>query len=1076
MKFIVDYFLKKAVFVNSIFILITITGVYCLFTSPVENIPPMDMGMVYINTYYYGASSEDVESLVTDRVEKALSSMENIEFIVSESYRNLSSVGVKFIDDTDYRALYDELRFRVVNIQNDFPPEVDDPSFLYLDTHYFSPVIKINITGDIPKESQKLLADELQAQLGSIPGVRNVRIIGDLKREFHVSLDPDKLRQNGVTFHQVAEAVNSANTKIPTGRFKGQFFQYMLDAGKKFSSQEDVLNVVVRRDGDGNFIRVRDLVVTARLGHRIPYTLNTVNGKSSITLQVNKEKDGNAVNIAEQVKAVSAQFAAIHKKDGIELVLTHDSTVEIFDAVNTLNGNLILGMILVTIILWITMGWRNALLSAIGIPFAFICAIIIMRVADLSINSISLFSFVLISGIIVDDAIIIIENIYRHQQMGKGIRDAVVDGVAEVMIPVISSAMTTVFAFIPMLIMTGPTGDAFAVIPKTVTFALMGSLFEALLILPLHVYEWGPRTVTRMAPPEMDDHAHHLTTGVFAPVWRIYDGTLAFFLNNKKKMLLATIVSFIVCTGVFVVSMTGIMPLVKVKFFPENMMRYRVPIELPTGSSIEATDEVIRELADYVVSFGEKEVYAVSGNAGYYEDEEYQWHQAHNFGQLIVSLPSKKSLVLPEGMNKDPMQYIDYVRHKLTDYLDDQYKEDGRKPIIRVFAESTSPAKGKDVNIRISGDSLEKNLRVSDEIQAYLESARVGEDLVDLTDNRSQMQKVIKYTPKQEKAFEYGLPSGNITAIVAGALNGWHAGNYQLLDQEIPLMVRLARTDDPVNPRGVGLSDPRDILDVPVVEHSMAALYLKDLVDMRYASEPVLRSRYNGKPAVTITANIRENAKSSPGSVTYMVTKFFDTIAYKYPGVTLSFGGQFESTKKAYESMAFAFLLALLAIYLILAAQFDDYIQPVIIISAVFFSIIGVVIGLAITRSTFTIGSFMAVVGLAGVAVNDSLILIDFMNIRRKEGKDLRSAVVEACSTRMRPVLITTVTTVLGLLPMAIGIPHKSIEWSPMATTFATGLVSATFLTLLIVPVEYELVVQVNDGIRQFFNKRKRRR
>lgn len=1079
MKFFVEYFLKKSVFVNAMYVLMTIAGIYCLFSSPVENLPPVDTGMVFINTFYYGASAEDVENLVTDRIEKALSSMENIEFINSESYRNFSGVGVKFIDDTDYQRLYDELRLRVLNIQNDFPPEVADPSFLYIDTHYFAPVIRVHILGDIPKESQKLLADELKSQLEVIPGLRDVRIIGDYEREFHVSLDPDKLRQHAVTFHQVAEAIKSANTKIPTGRFKGVYFQYMLDAGKKFSNQEDVLNVVVRRDGDGNFIRIRDLVTTARLGHRIPYTINSANGESAISLFVRKENNGNAIEIAKQVKEIAANFSENHQKDGIKLLLTHDSTVEIFDAMNTLNGNLILGSILVTVSLWMTMGFRNAMLCATGIPFSFLCAFIIMRMTHLSINSLSLFSLVLISGIVVDDTIILIENIFRHQQMGKPLREAVIDGTAEVMIPVISSALVTMFAFIPMLIMPGVTGDLFSVIPKTVTYALLGSLFEALLMLPLHIYEFGPKTVVQRQRPLIDPNAEPDKTqgaGFFAASWRIYEGMLSFFLHNKKMSLFATAAAFFVCACVVALSVNGVAPLIKIKFFPENMMRYRVCVEMPIGTSIEETDGVIRELADHILSFGDGEVYAATGNAGYYEDEEYQWHQAHNFGQLIVTLPPKDNLKLPEGMNDEPMRYIEYVRTQLDDHIAKRYTERGSAPSVRVFAESTSPGSGKDVNIRISGDLLEKNLVVSDDIMNFLKKKKVSNDLIDLADNRSQLQKVIKYTVKQEKAFEYSLPPGAITGIVAGALNGWPAGTFQLIDQEIPLMVRLARTDDPVNPNGVGLSDPRDILDIPVIEQGMAAVYLKDLVDMKYATEPVLRSRYNGKPAVTITANIKEQSKLSPSSIQYMVKTYFATISEKHPGVTLSFGGVFESTKRAYGSLAVSFVIALICIYLILAAQFNDYIQPMMVISAVFFSFIGVVVGLLLTRSTFTIGSFMAVVGLAGVAVNDSLVLIDFINIRKNEGKSVREAIVDACRTRMRPIILTTVTEILGLLPTAIGIPNKSIEWSPMATTFVTGLLSSTALTLLIVPVEYEIMVNINAKIKKFFDNRKRRK
>lgn len=1078
MKAIVKYSLKQTVFLNVIFVLLTVAGFFSIFTSPVENVPPIDIGMVYINTYYYGASSEDVENLVTDRIEKALDGIENIEYIASESFRNFSSVGVKFIDDTNYQDLFDELRFKVSSIQKNFPPEVEDPSFLFIDTHYFAPVINVNILGNIPKQSQKLLAEELKALLITIPDVKDVQIKGDYKKEFHVSINPEKLRQYGVTFHQVAEAINSANTKIPTGRFKKEFFQYMLDAGKKFSTQEDVLNVVVRRDGDGNFIRIRDLVTTARLGHRIPYTINSVNGKDTVNLIVKKENYGNAVNIAEHVKKTCKSFSEAHKKDGVEIILTHDSTIEIDDALTTLTGNMIFGMILVTIVLWLTLGFRNAMLTAIGIPFSFLCAIIILKVTGLSINSISLFAFVLISGIMVDDAIIIIENVFRHQEMGKKPVDAIVDGVGEVMMPVISSAVTTVLAFLPMLIMTGATGEFFSVIPKTVTFALLASLFEALIILPLHILEWGPSYVTvkgNINQQTKEDTFHHLSSGIFAPLWDYYYKIVEFLLNNKKKTLLITLGGFFLSVLMLLLSVQGVIPLIKIKFFPENMMRYHVAIQMPTGTSIEKTDEIVRDVAKFIVKFGKGQTHAASGNAGYYEDESYQWHQAHHFGQIVVTLPAKKDMKLPDGMNRNPILFIEYVNKKIHDYIDSKYLEEGKKPVIHVFAESTSPVKGKDVNIRVSGNSLEKNLEVSDIIQDYLRGEKLDEGLIDLGDNRSPVQKVIKYLPKQEKAYEYGLTPGAITAIVAGALNGWRAGNYRILDQEIPLMVRLARTDDPVNPRKVGLSDPHEILNLPVVEHSAAAVYLRDLVEMRYSSEPVLRSRYNGKPAVTITANIKEGSKLSSSTVQYMVNKYFTSISHKYPGVTINFGGQFESTNRAYVSLMYAFILALFCIYMVLSAQFNDYLQPFIIITAVFFAFMGVVFGMFITRSTFTIGSFMAVVGLAGVSVNDSLILVDFMNIRRKEGKPIREAVIEACGARMRPVLITTVTTILGLLPMAIGIPSKSIEWSPMATAFATGLVSATALTLLIIPVEYEISAIINQNIKQFIKERKAR-
>jgi HAE1 family hydrophobic/amphiphilic exporter-1 len=257
-----------------------------------------------------------------------------------------------------------------------------------------------------------------------------------------------------------------------------------------------------------------------------------------------------------------------------------------------------------------------------------------------------------------------------------------------------------------------------------------------------------------------------------------------------------------------------------------------------------------------------------------------------------------------------------------------------------------------------------------------------------------------------------------------------------------------------------GLSDPDDVLSLPVIEDSMAPVLLRDLVDVNYHFEPTARSRFKGKPTLTITADIQSGSKLSPAGVQVLVADHFNAIQSRFPGVALSYGGEFESTSKSYRSLTFAFFIALLGIYLVLSSQFKDYAQPLIIISAVPFALIGVIMGLLLTRTTFTVGSFLAIVGLAGIAVNDALLLIDFMNVRLRQGKALRDAVIEACAARMRPVLITTVTTMLGLLPMAIGIPNKSITWAPMATAFVAGLSSATILTLLITPANYEFSIQ----------------
>ncbi len=1065
MRNVVKYSIRQTVFINLIFIILTVAGVYSLFTTPVENMPMVDIGEAFITTVYFGASAEDVEKLITTEIEDALDGMENIEFVRSNSFRNYSSIHIKFIDDTDYRRLYDEMRFRVLSIKDELPPEADEPFFQFIDTDIWKPVIMVGVSGDIPQNSLKQYAEDLKTLLADIPNVKSVGIEGEYEKEFHVSLDPEKLRRFGITFHQAAQAVQGANTKIPTGRFKQENSEFMLDAGMRLRSQKEVLDVVVRRDGDNNFVRIKDLVTAARISYRDPGLIPSVNGNNTLRLRITKEELGNTLKIAALVKKAARHFETIHKKDGVHIVFTNDSTIEINDSINTLGGNLLVGMTLVCFVLWATLGFRNSLVTIVGIPFAFLCSIIIMKINAVSINTISLFSFVLVTGIMVDDAVIIMENVFRHLQMGKPLKEAVIDGTAEVMLPVISAAITTIFAFLPMLIMTGSTGEFFSYIPKTVTFALIASLLEALFILPIHILDWGPKKIHRKrVVDEEEDPFHHLQSGIFKHAWKAYYGIVEFLLNHKWFSFALISGLLVSALAILILSMSGIAPLIKVKFFPGNYFRYHVALALPPGVAIETTDSVVRDISKYIMSLGPQQAQSASGSAGYYEDQDYSRQNGHHYGEIIVTLPDESVRNFPDNSTNDPMAHLEYMRQKIHAYVDNNYNGKAYKPKVKVFEESDGPPTGKPVNIRISSATLHQALAATDEIMSYMSSEHELTDLRDLDDDRPKNQMVVKFVARQESCFEYGLSPGEVTSLVAGALNGQYVGKFRAFDEEVDLKVRLARQDDPANMTTSGLLEPIDILNIPMVEHSASPIMLRDLVDAEFSQEPTVRSRYKGKPSVTISANVATGSKLSPARVQVLVNEFFSTIEKKYPGVALTYAGEFESTSKSFTSLSFAFLIAIMAIYLVLASQFNNYIQPLIIISAVPFALIGVVYGLLITRTTFTIGSFLAIVGLAGLAVNDSLLLIDFINVRLKKGRALRNAIIEACAARMRPVLITTITTMLGLLPMAIGIPNRSISWAPMATAFVAGLSSATMLALLIIPVEYEIF----EGFKTF--------
>ena len=843
MKSFVRFTLTQTVFINVVFVILSVAGVFSLLKTPVENMPPVEMGKVFIVTVYYGASAEDVENLVTNEIEEALDGLENVEYIQSFSRRNSSSIEVKFLDDTDYETQYDELRFRVLNIQKQLPQGADDPTFIYVDTKMWIPVIVVNLMGDLSNRTLTLLGEELKSNLIKIDGVQEVTLSGEYDKEFHITLDPSKLRDLGVSFSEAAEAIRSFNTKIPTGRFRKGNRTIMLDTGHVLDTQREVLDVVVRRDGDGNFIHIRDLVITSGVRHRDPDTINSVNAQSTLKLLVQKEDRANAVSIAERVKTMAKAFEAAHQKDALSIVMTYDSTIEINDSVKTLGGNMLLGMAFVVVILWITLGFRNAMLTAMGIPFSFLVTLIIVKFSGQSINTISLFSFVLVSGIIVDDAIIIVENIYRHLEMGKSRTNAVVDGVSEVMLPVVSSALTTILAFVPMLIMTGTTGDFFSVIPKAVSFALFASLMEALFILPVHVLDWGPKAdgigtaahgkkdpgqgdkEDRMAHGKTGDQEavetlksgkRTFSQGVFSLMWRGYRMLLTALLNHKIISLLGISAIFFVALAMMILSVTGIVPLIKVKFFQDSYLRYHVAFQMPPGTSVEGTDRVVRDLSAYLLTFGATEVGSVNGTAGMMETKDYVRHRSQHYGQVVVELPPLDTQKLSGVKNNDVNAYLDIVREKLLAFAKHREKEWGGVPKLDVFGENTGPPVGKAVNIRVSADAIEAAQGVADRMLAHLKTDEAFTDLVNLDDNRADLQTVVHHGVNQKKVLEYGLDSQAATALIAGTLNGMPVGSFRTEGEEIPLLVRLARKGDAGNVRASGSKILRISLKCPL--------------------------------------------------------------------------------------------------------------------------------------------------------------------------------------------------------------------------------------------------------------------
>jgi len=1056
MKHFIRFSLAQKVLLNLVFVVLIVIGAFVLLIMPVERYPNIHFGKVFVITYFPGATPADVESLVTKKIEDALDDLANVEYIQSHSYRERSSVLIKFEDDSDYRALYDDLRLKVLGIVSDLPPEAEQPRFNFLDVNDWFPTIGVNIYGHQSNQTLTTIAEELKIPLTQIQGVKEVKVRGEYVKEFHIILDKEKLRRLGVTFSQAAQALQQANIIIPAGDYTTKNGEFIIRVDEQFRQIEDVLNCIVRVDGDGAFVRIRDIIDQALHTYRDPFITASVNGQDCVSLEILKKSSGNALFIAADVKKIVAEHLPHYQKEDVQLVITQDSTVKIKDSIRVLGVNLLIGISLVCLIIWRFMGLRNAAITTIGIPFAFLVTMVFMYFTGNSINEVSLFAFILVSGIIVDDAIVVVENIYRHLQTGKPVKESVIDGTSEVFLPVVSATLTTIAAFLPMLIMTGSVGDFFALIPKTITFALCASLLECLLILPCHYLDFGPTASTTTAPE--DDHS----IDSLCP-WEIEEGLIMTSVRGgfNRLLLLALrfrffslfllLVGFFGALFIFASSHLGKTNLIRIQFFPDDYSRYYVELTGPTGTPLEMTSDLVKKISTRIMSEGKEKAVSANGFGGMIIDDDYIPFYGNHLGHVVVNLPAGNIRHFDDFPENDVETHLDHMREILQPLIDNGFS-------MRIRPEKDGPPAGKDINIRILGVNEKNVAKLAKRVEHFLEQEKeINQYLNNLKDDQGKSGRVFRIRINKEKVAEYGLTVAGTASLAASVINGQRIGKYKTGDGEIDIKLKVA----------IDRKQLSDALNVPVVDHPEGVIRLRDLCTIEYNLEPGFLNHFRGRRAITLTADLAAGAPISGPLIVQKTKEFYATIMDDYPGAGLNFAGEHESTQKSYRSLSYAFLISLLIMYVILATQFQSYAQPMIILSAVIFAITGVVYGTLFSRTLFTINSFIAIVGVTGVVVNDSLVLVEFLNNCYRKGLSRREALIRGTNIRLRPILLTTLTTTLGLLPMALGIPEYSITWGTMAMTFVTGLCTATFLTIIIVPVEWDILTKRKESAKK---------
>jgi HAE1 family hydrophobic/amphiphilic exporter-1 len=1032
---------------NLLFLVTIVAGVFVVSQMPVDVYPDVDLDEASIDTFWPGASAEDVERLITGRIEDAIADVRGVSRIRSDSKPDASLIRAKFhenLTSNQLDAAFRELRSAIDRVA-DLPVDAERPVVTRISLSEVFPLLWVIVEdrGHLGEDAIHEAALALKPRLREIPGIAKIddKLIRD--REIHVRANHDRLAEYGLTLDRVAAILRQYNRDVPSGTLRHRDGELTIRAAGEVDTPEDLAKIAVRKDPSGAHVYLGDIASIERGFERKTFFAR-LNGNACKAISVAKSDDADsrevADRIAEAVSAFEQQLPA-----GIRVSTCLDSSQIIRSRMRILVSNLSTGVFLVFMTLWIVMGFRNSVLATIGIPFAFLCSFIFMNLLGVTISAVSLFALVLCSGMVVDDAIVVLENIYRHVAEGRrreqtegaefSLTASIINGTTEVMWPVISSSATTVLAFLPMLIMEGVTGKFFSIIPKTVAVVLLASLCECLLMIPVHYLAIGPWSETRSKWASFwskeQKPRESKSSGWMV---RFYVAILDLTLRHRYLAPLP-----LIGLGFLAYAYWQQLP---VELFPSDYQFVFVDLKAWDEASLDDTQELAAPIERIALSLGPDYVASVLASFGLVASDENAPMWRNNLAQLHVQLADTPQV------RSDPDAVSRRLRSEIEAYLSNH--PDSRLESFKIWARQDGPPVGKPVDIRIETDDFAEAKRLA---AMYLASLSSIPGVFGIEDNLDFGPRQINLRLREDMASVHGLSEPHLWQALRTANDGAIVSSFKDTQSGEDLDVRIMLRE----------SDRKtldDLLRVEVQSPLGYTVKLDEICELDttqgYASIP----HVNGKRAIRVTAEI-DPAINTSIAVNRALTERFEPFLGNRRGVRVSYGGEYKETARSFRSLEQAYVIALGLIYLLLATQFRSYLQPLIIILTAPFSCVGVVAGLVLGEYPFSITTLIAMVGLTGVVVNDSIVLLDFINHQVKPGRDVAEAIKTACITRLRPVVVTTVTTVLGLLPLAMGWSGRSKVWSPFASSFACGLAFSTVVTLLIVPAVYHIVYDV---------------
>jgi len=1016
---IAEFCIKRRVTTIMAFVMVVIFGIMSFTSLPLALMPDIEIPMAIVFTTYQ-AGPEEIENLVTKPIESACASVSGMEEIASTSSENVSMVMVSFADGTNLDEATTSLREKVDMIKSTLPEDASAPTIMKLDPDAM-PVTVFSLNGNDLSELQKLAEDTITPALERINGVASVSISGGYENEIAIETYSNRLAGYNLTVPYVAQILAAENITIPAGEVDNgnQTLNVRVDA--EFESIDDVKNVLVPLPTGGS-VRLME-IANVTLKPKNQSAIAKLNGNPCVSLSVSKQSGVNTVQVAEKIVETLDELKEKNQEVSYEIIMDQSEFINL--AVNSVTQNIVLGIILAAIILYIFLhDMGSTTVIAVSMPICIIAVFLIMKALDITLNMMSLGGMAMGVGMIVDNSIVVLENIFRFRSEGRSRKASCIEGSKEVALSITASTLTTVAVFLPIGLSGGMSGMMFREFTITIATLMFASLLIALTLVPLLCYYLMGRGKTK-ASTNLEEKA-----GKEHRYMKKYKKTLTFLITNRRKAVAISVIAMVVFFAMILFA--------GVELIPEmDQSTVSITAELPIGSGLAESEEIGDRIVAIVTNKVPEMLESISYSSG------GSSFAAMNSGSNSVSVTV--NLVGKNERKLSTAEVANLLREDLNNIAGAE---------ISVSASGTmdmSSLTGSAITLNVSGDNYEELLRVTDELTEQIAALP---DAVEVKSSAADQTAQVNVYVKRQNASQFGLTAATIGSTVYSELSGSSQTELKIDGDEIDINVTgdTRFTDSIDELKNVMISTPAG---------GVVPLGLVADVKVELAPQSIVRS--NQSRTITISG---DSLSDDAMGLTKEVNKIIDNYAFP-KGIEVESSGEMENITESFTTLAYALVVALGLVYFILAAQFESFVMPIIIMLVLPVGLIGSLVGLPLTGNPISMPAFIGVIMLSGIVVNSSIILVDYINIRRSRGEDKNTAIVNACPLRIRPVLMTTLTTILGLLPMAFGWGEGNELMAPMAIVMITGMIISTIVTLFFTPVYYSILDTVIEKFKR---------